>query len=58
MNGRESKAPIGDGFWDRREGQSSWWERREGETRDEHDNRCSQAAFMAFDPDEPELILD
>lgn len=55
--GKESKAPIGTGFWDRREGQSSWWHRREGETEREQKARWRHAAFMAFDPDKPDLIL-
>ena len=53
-----SKAPIGDGFWDRREGQASWWEQRPGETIDQRNARWNRARFMAFDPDEPDLILD
>jgi len=58
MRVSESQAPVGDGFWDRREGQISWWDRREGETEAEQKSRWGQAAFWAFDPDEPDLILD
>lgn len=58
MSQKPSEAPIGDGFWDRREGQSSWWELREGETEAEKLKRWNHAAFMAFDPDNPDLTLD
>lgn len=55
---RESQAPVGNGFWDRREGQSSWWEQRDGETEEEKLKRWRHATFWAFDPDEPDLVLD
>lgn len=53
-----SAAPVGPGFWDRRDGQSSWWERREDETEEERNKRMNHARFMAFDPDDPDLELD
>ena len=58
MRVAESQAPIGEGFWDRRLDQVSWWDRREGETEGEQKARWNQAAFWAFAPDEPDLILD
>lgn len=58
MSTKESKAPIGIGFWDRREGQASWWDRRDGETEQQQKARWNYAIFMAFDPDDPDLILD
>lgn len=53
-----SKAPIGDGFWDRRKGQASWWEQRQGESREGWLKRLNHARFWAFDPDDPDLPLD
>ncbi|MEM9999971.1 MAG: hypothetical protein AAF940_03735 [Pseudomonadota bacterium] len=53
-----SKAPIGDGYWDRREGQSSWWLRREGESIEQQNKRWNHAIFMGFDPDDPDAVLD
>ena len=53
-----SQASTGDGFWERREGQTSWWERREGETTEEWNARKQHANFMAFDPDDPDTVTD
>lgn len=53
-----SQAPVGDGFWDRREGQKSWWERREDESETQWKTRMQEARFQAFDPDNPDLPID